>query len=116
MDQRADEEAYEAEIQAEISELLEELTEEYEQKMEEYRAAYQQWKAWKKAQVCTRWRGPELGRPWGGERSGGHPVGQKEGNGASRWGPLLALLCLPPCPLAKAQKNERVSWLRKVLL
>lgn len=50
VDQKADEEAYEAEIQAEISELLEELSEEYQQKMEEYRAAYQQWKAWKKAQ------------------------------------------------------------------
>lgn len=52
VDQKADEEAYEAEIQAEISELLEEHMEEHEQKMEAYRAAYQQWKAWKKAQVC----------------------------------------------------------------
>ena len=26
--------------------------EEYEQKMEAYRATQQQWKAWKKAQVC----------------------------------------------------------------
>ncbi|XP_043428872.1 coiled-coil and C2 domain-containing protein 2A isoform X10 [Prionailurus bengalensis] len=50
VDQKADEEAYEAEIQAEISELLEEHMEEHEQKMEAYRAAYQQWKAWKKAQ------------------------------------------------------------------
>ncbi|XP_025743117.1 coiled-coil and C2 domain-containing protein 2A [Callorhinus ursinus] len=50
VDQKTDEEAYEAEIQAEISELLEEHMEEYEQKMEGYRAAYQQWKAWKKAQ------------------------------------------------------------------
>uniref|UniRef100_A0A673T361 Coiled-coil and C2 domain containing 2A n=1 Tax=Suricata suricatta TaxID=37032 RepID=A0A673T361_SURSU len=50
VDQKADEEAYEAEIQAEISELLEECMEEHEQKMEEYRAAYQEWKAWKKAQ------------------------------------------------------------------
>ncbi|XP_045854038.1 coiled-coil and C2 domain-containing protein 2A isoform X2 [Meles meles] len=50
VDQEADEEAYEAEIQAEISELLEEHREEYEQKMEAYGAAYQQWKAWKKAQ------------------------------------------------------------------
>ncbi|XP_032255872.1 coiled-coil and C2 domain-containing protein 2A isoform X1 [Phoca vitulina] len=50
VDQKTDEEAYEAEIQAEISELLEELMEEYERKMEGYRAAYQQWKAWKKAQ------------------------------------------------------------------
>uniref|UniRef100_A0A8C8W9T9 Coiled-coil and C2 domain containing 2A n=1 Tax=Panthera leo TaxID=9689 RepID=A0A8C8W9T9_PANLE len=50
VDQKADEEAYEAEIQAEISELLEEHMEEHEQKMEVYRAAYQQWKAWKKAQ------------------------------------------------------------------
>ncbi|XP_053528234.1 coiled-coil and C2 domain-containing protein 2A isoform X1 [Artibeus jamaicensis] len=50
VDQKADEEAYEAEIQAEVSELLEELSEEHEQKMEEYRTAYEQWKAWKKAQ------------------------------------------------------------------
>uniref|UniRef100_A0A5F9D1L1 Coiled-coil and C2 domain containing 2A n=1 Tax=Oryctolagus cuniculus TaxID=9986 RepID=A0A5F9D1L1_RABIT len=50
VDQKADEEAFEAEIQAEISELLEEHREEYEQKMEEYRAAHQQWKAWKRAQ------------------------------------------------------------------
>uniref|UniRef100_A0A8D1B2E0 C2 domain-containing protein n=1 Tax=Sus scrofa TaxID=9823 RepID=A0A8D1B2E0_PIG len=50
VDQRAEDEAYEAEIQAEISELLEEHAEEYERKMEEYRAAQQQWKAWKKAQ------------------------------------------------------------------
>ncbi|XP_064440368.1 coiled-coil and C2 domain-containing protein 2A isoform X3 [Mirounga angustirostris] len=50
VDQKTDEEAYEAEIQAEISELLEELMEEYERKMEGYRASYQQWKAWKKAQ------------------------------------------------------------------
>ncbi|XP_026370215.2 coiled-coil and C2 domain-containing protein 2A isoform X2 [Ursus arctos] len=50
VDQKADEEAFEAEIQAEISELLEEHMEEYDQKMEGYRAAYQQWKAWKKAQ------------------------------------------------------------------
>ncbi|XP_072593856.1 coiled-coil and C2 domain-containing protein 2A isoform X2 [Vulpes vulpes] len=50
VDQKADEEAYEAEIQAEISELLEEHMEEHEQKMEAYRATYQQWKAWKKAQ------------------------------------------------------------------
>ncbi|XP_059021178.1 coiled-coil and C2 domain-containing protein 2A isoform X2 [Mustela lutreola] len=50
VDREADEAAYEAEIQAEISELLEEHREEYEQKMEAYRAAYQQWKAWKKAQ------------------------------------------------------------------
>ncbi|XP_035874755.1 coiled-coil and C2 domain-containing protein 2A isoform X3 [Phyllostomus discolor] len=50
VDQKADAEAYEAEIQAEVSELLEELSEEHEQRMEEYRAAYQQWKAWKKAQ------------------------------------------------------------------
>lgn len=74
MDQKDDEEAYEAEIQAEIRELLEELSEEYEQKMEEYRTAYQQWKAWKKAQVCTQWLSPELGWPWGGGASGGHPV------------------------------------------
>uniref|UniRef100_A0A8D1JPM1 C2 domain-containing protein n=1 Tax=Sus scrofa TaxID=9823 RepID=A0A8D1JPM1_PIG len=50
VDQRAEDEAYEAEIQAELSELLEEHAEEYERKMEEYRAAQQQWKAWKKAQ------------------------------------------------------------------
>ncbi|XP_032189770.1 coiled-coil and C2 domain-containing protein 2A isoform X1 [Mustela erminea] len=50
VDQEADKAAYEAEIQAEISELLEEHREEYEQKTEAYRAAYQQWKAWKKAQ------------------------------------------------------------------
>ncbi|XP_016059696.1 PREDICTED: coiled-coil and C2 domain-containing protein 2A [Miniopterus natalensis] len=50
VDQKADEDAYEAEIQAEVSELLEECSEEYQQKMEGYRAAYQQWRAWKKAQ------------------------------------------------------------------
>ncbi|XP_062068692.1 coiled-coil and C2 domain-containing protein 2A isoform X3 [Lepus europaeus] len=50
VDQKADEEAFEAEIQAEIGELLEEHREEYEQNMEEYRAAHQQWKAWKRAQ------------------------------------------------------------------
>lgn len=53
VDQKADEDEYEAEIQAEIHELLEEHMEEYTRKMEEYRALHQQWKAWRKAQVCT---------------------------------------------------------------
>ncbi|XP_006873876.1 PREDICTED: coiled-coil and C2 domain-containing protein 2A [Chrysochloris asiatica] len=50
VDQKADDDAYEAEIQVEVSELLEEHLEDYEQKMEEYRMAYQHWKAWRKAQ------------------------------------------------------------------
>lgn len=58
LDQKADKEAYEAEIQAEIRELLEEHSEEHEREMELYRAAYQQWRAWKKAQVCT--QSPDL--------------------------------------------------------
>ncbi|ELK06477.1 Coiled-coil and C2 domain-containing protein 2A [Pteropus alecto] len=53
VDQKADKEAYEAEIQAEISELLEERSEEFEREMASYRAAYQQWRAWKKGHVCT---------------------------------------------------------------
>ncbi|NXP19100.1 C2D2A protein, partial [Scytalopus superciliaris] len=50
VDQRSDEEAYEAEIQAEIKELLEECMEEYEKKMKEYKAELQDWKSWKKTQ------------------------------------------------------------------
>ncbi|XP_053433431.1 coiled-coil and C2 domain-containing protein 2A isoform X2 [Nycticebus coucang] len=50
VNQKADEEVYEAEIEAEIRELWEEHGEEYEQRMGEYRTSYQQWKAWKKAQ------------------------------------------------------------------
>ncbi|XP_071412876.1 coiled-coil and C2 domain-containing protein 2A isoform X2 [Pithys albifrons albifrons] len=50
VDQRSDEEAYEAEIQAEIKELLEECMEEYEKKMEEYKTELQDWKSWKKTQ------------------------------------------------------------------
>ncbi|XP_045038678.2 coiled-coil and C2 domain-containing protein 2A isoform X4 [Desmodus rotundus] len=61
VDQKDDEEAYEAEIQAEIRELLEELSEEYEQKMEEYRTAYQQWKAWKKAQRAKKRKKKQAG-------------------------------------------------------
>lgn len=52
VDQRLDEEAYEAEIQAEINELLEECMEEYEKKMEEYKTELKEWKSWKKTQVC----------------------------------------------------------------
>ncbi|KAM6220251.1 coiled-coil and C2 domain-containing protein 2A isoform 1-T1 [Rhynchocyon petersi] len=54
VDQKADEEAYEAEIQAETSEVLEELRAEYERRLSEYRAAYQQWKAWRKAQKAKK--------------------------------------------------------------
>ncbi|XP_023555355.1 coiled-coil and C2 domain-containing protein 2A isoform X2 [Octodon degus] len=54
VNQKAEEEAYEAEIQAEVSELMEEHTEEYEQKMEEYRASYQQWKVWRRAQKAKK--------------------------------------------------------------
>ncbi|XP_032771896.1 coiled-coil and C2 domain-containing protein 2A isoform X2 [Rattus rattus] len=50
VDQKLDEEVYEAEIQAEIRELLDEHMEDYALKMEEYRASRQQWKAWRKAQ------------------------------------------------------------------
>ncbi|KFP34739.1 Coiled-coil and C2 domain-containing protein 2A, partial [Chlamydotis macqueenii] len=50
VDQRLDEEAYEAEIKAEINELLEECMEEYEKKMEEYKTELQEWKSWKKTQ------------------------------------------------------------------
>ncbi|XP_062492386.1 coiled-coil and C2 domain-containing protein 2A isoform X1 [Pezoporus occidentalis] len=50
VDQRLDEEAYEAEIQAEINELLEEYMEEYEKKMEEYKTELKEWKLWKKTQ------------------------------------------------------------------
>ncbi|XP_075608570.1 coiled-coil and C2 domain-containing protein 2A isoform X2 [Balearica regulorum gibbericeps] len=50
VDQRLDEEAYEAEIQAEINELLEECMEEYEKKMEEYKTELREWKSWKKTQ------------------------------------------------------------------
>ncbi|KFO25778.1 Coiled-coil and C2 domain-containing protein 2A [Fukomys damarensis] len=54
VDQKADEEAYEAEIQAEVRELLAEHTEEYGQKMEAYRASYQHWKARGKAQKARK--------------------------------------------------------------
>jgi hypothetical protein len=47
---------------------LEELTEEYEQKMEEYRTSHQQWKAWKKAQVCKPFLSLEQGWPGKGKR------------------------------------------------
>uniref|UniRef100_A0A8D2KRR6 Coiled-coil and C2 domain containing 2A n=1 Tax=Varanus komodoensis TaxID=61221 RepID=A0A8D2KRR6_VARKO len=50
VDQKLDEEAYEAEIQTETAELLDENTEEYEKKMEEYKTELQAWKSWKKAQ------------------------------------------------------------------
>ncbi|KFQ49465.1 Coiled-coil and C2 domain-containing protein 2A, partial [Nestor notabilis] len=50
VDQRLDEEAYEAEIQAEINELLEECMEEYGKKMEEYKTELKEWKLWKKTQ------------------------------------------------------------------
>ncbi|KAG8505864.1 Coiled-coil and C2 domain-containing protein 2A, partial [Galemys pyrenaicus] len=50
VDQKADSEAYEAEIQAEVSELLEERSEELARQAEEYREALQRWKAWRKAQ------------------------------------------------------------------
>ncbi|XP_057282602.1 coiled-coil and C2 domain-containing protein 2A isoform X5 [Pezoporus wallicus] len=50
VDQRLDEEAYEAEIQAEVNELLEEYMEEYEKKMEEYKTELKEWKLWKKTQ------------------------------------------------------------------
>uniref|UniRef100_A0A8C8S000 Coiled-coil and C2 domain containing 2A n=1 Tax=Pelusios castaneus TaxID=367368 RepID=A0A8C8S000_9SAUR len=53
IDQRSDKKIYEAEIQAEINELLEEYMEEYEKKMEEYKTELQEWKSWKKAQVCV---------------------------------------------------------------
>ncbi|KAM5271671.1 coiled-coil and C2 domain-containing protein 2A [Ctenodactylus gundi] len=54
VDQKADEEAYEAEIQAEIREVTEEHREEYEAQMEEYRASHQRWKAWRKAQKAKK--------------------------------------------------------------
>lgn len=40
---------------------MEEHTEEYEQRLGEYRASYQQWKAWKKAQVRKPFPGLEQG-------------------------------------------------------
>lgn len=80
MDQKADKEAYEAEIQAEISELFEERSEEYERAMASYRAAYQHWRAWKKGHVCT--QSPALNRADRGAGSslGGYSLRWKEGN------------------------------------
>ncbi|XP_055963271.1 coiled-coil and C2 domain-containing protein 2A [Sorex fumeus] len=50
VDQRADQDAYEAELRAEISERLEERTAQYEAELAEFRAMQQRWRAWKKAQ------------------------------------------------------------------
>uniref|UniRef100_A0A8D0H1Y2 Coiled-coil and C2 domain containing 2A n=1 Tax=Sphenodon punctatus TaxID=8508 RepID=A0A8D0H1Y2_SPHPU len=58
VDQRSDEKEYEAEIQAEINELLEEYRKDYEKKMEQYRIELQEWKSWRKAQVCKKKKKP----------------------------------------------------------
>eukprot|EP00062_Callorhinchus_milii_P004934 gi/632943873/ref/XP_007887193.1/ PREDICTED: coiled-coil and C2 domain-containing protein 2A isoform X2 [Callorhinchus milii] len=61
VDRKADETAYESEIQAEIAELLEEYQEDYEKKLKEYRAKYEEWKAWRKAKRAKKKKKKSVG-------------------------------------------------------
>lgn len=53
VDRGLDERLHEAEILAEVSELQAESREEHERKVAEYKKQHEEWKTWKKKQVCS---------------------------------------------------------------
>lgn len=53
VDRALDEHVYKAEILTEVSELEAESREDYERKVSEYKKQQDEWKAWKRKQVCS---------------------------------------------------------------